>query len=169
MANEKEQLQSAMKEAMRRLAGSVCVVSTRSGETKHAMSATAVTSLSMDPPSLLVCVNRAVPFHDAMSSADQFCINILNAEQSELSAACGGKLQGDERFKVGHWGASADGVPYLEDGLASLLCDKDGQFDYGTHTIFIGKVNEIRVAETVNPLLYVNGSYATTSPLDAVA
>ena len=67
-------------EAMRRMAGSVCVVSTGDGETKHAMSATAVTSLAMDPPSLLVCVNRAVPFHDAMSGGEQFCINILNAE-----------------------------------------------------------------------------------------
>jgi len=125
MSNQTEQLQSAMKEAMRRLAGSVCVVSTGNGVSKHAMSATAVTSLSMDPPSLLVCVNRAVPFHEAMSGGEQFCINILNAEQTDLSAACGGKLQGDERFSVGQWGASADGVPYLEDGLASLLCDTD--------------------------------------------
>lgn len=167
MQKEAEQLQSAMKQAMRRLTGSVCVVSTGHDGHRHAMSATAVTSLSMDPPSLLVCVNRAAPFHGTLNDERDFCINVLNAEQSELSAACGGKLQGEERFGIGKWGQTNDGLPYLEDGLASLLCHRDDQFDYGTHTIFVGKVYEIRVAETVCPLLYVDGGYATTTPLEA--
>lgn len=166
MQNTQEQLQSAMKEAMRRLAASVCVISTQNDGARHAMSATAVTSLSMDPPSLLVCVNRAVPFHAAMSAQDEFCVNVLSADQSELSAACGGKLQGDERFTIGRWGASENGVPRLEDGVASILCQKDGHYDYGSHTIFIGKVQDIQVSDVVNPLLYVDGGYASSSPLD---
>lgn len=167
MSNELEQLQSAMKQAMRRLAGSVCVVSTRSGDTRNAMSATAVTSLSMDPPSLLVCVNKAAPFHEAIADGGDFYVNVLKADQTELSAACGGKLQGEEKFTVGAWGANEDGVPFLEDALASLLCKSDGRFEYGTHTIFVGRVEDIRVAETIEPLLYVDGSYATTIPLQA--
>ena len=167
MSNVTEELQNAMKQAMRRLAASVCVVSTRGGETRNAMSATAVTSLSMDPPSLLVCVNNAVPFHAAMSEGNDFYVNVLKADQTELSAACGGKLQGEEKFAVGQWGANEDGVPFLEDGLASLCCAQDGRFDYGTHTIFVGRVKDIRVTDPVNPLLYVDGGYATTTPLQA--
>ncbi len=169
MATELEDLQSAMKAAMRRLAGTVCVVAARSGETCHAMSATSVTSLSMDPPSLLVCVNRAAPFHGVLAAAPEFCVNILSAEQAELSSACGGRLKGEARFGLGDWETAGPGAPRLRDGVASLLCRTAGRFDYGSHSIFVGEAREIRLSGKADPLLYLDGGYATAARLRGAA
>lgn len=168
MRSDAEVLEYTMKQAMRRLAGAVCVISTRNKHGRYAMSATAVTSLTMTPPALLVCVNQSTPFHSAMEASSRFCVNILRADQSEISAACGGKLQGEEKFSVGQWIDGPHQIPLVQDAQASLICDASDKFEYGTHTIFIGRVLEIRIAEPVAPLVYINGTYATVAPLEKV-
>src|ERR1700752_2147688 len=90
--------------ALRRLASSVMVVTCRDGETRHAMTATAVNAMSMHPPSMIVCVNRATAFHAAISRADAFAINILHRSQVQVSIDCGGKAHGEDRFGEGEWG-----------------------------------------------------------------
>ena len=93
-----EQLAAQTRLALRRLASAVAVVSCRDGQTRHAMTATAVNAMSMDPPSMIVCVNRATTFHGAISAATRFAINILHRSQIEISIGCGGKTRGDDRF-----------------------------------------------------------------------
>jgi hypothetical protein len=73
-----EQLAAQTKLALRRLASAVAVVSCRYGDMRHAMTATAVNAMSMNPPSMIVCVNRATTFHGAISTAKRFAINILH-------------------------------------------------------------------------------------------
>lgn len=161
------ELKEPMLKSMRRLASSVAVVSTAKGQERHAMAATSVTSLSMDPPSLLVCVNKATAMHGALDDGGSFVINVLGQEQQEVSAACGGKLKGDERFTVGNWTTSSEGQPYLKDAQSVLVCEQDGRYEYGTHTIFIGKVKEIQNSDEVDPLIYVDGRYTTTEAAEA--
>jgi len=98
-----EQLAAQTKLALRRLASAVAVVSCRYGDMRHAMTATAVNAMSMNPPSMIVCVNRATTFHGAISTAKRFAINILHRSQIEISMGCGGKTRGEDRFGHGAW------------------------------------------------------------------
>jgi flavin reductase (DIM6/NTAB) family NADH-FMN oxidoreductase RutF len=162
-----DQLAAQTKLALRRLASAVAVVTCRGGDARHAMTATAVNALSMQPPSMIVCVNRSTTFHAAISQADSFAINILHRSQSDISMGCGGKARGEERFGYGAWGEDS-GVPVLTDAQAHVVCAKDAKLDYGSHTIFIGRVTSIGIHGEVDPLIYVDGKY-TCLPGDAIA
>jgi flavin reductase (DIM6/NTAB) family NADH-FMN oxidoreductase RutF len=150
--------------ALRRFASAVAVVTCRDGETRHAMTATAVSAMSMQPPSMMVCVNRATAFHAAISRASDFAINILNRSRVEISMGCGGKVRGEDRFGGGEW-SEENGVPVLPDAQARILCAKDARFDYGSHTIFVGRVTAVGIHGAVDPLIYVDGHY-TGLPAD---
>lgn len=147
------------RQAMRRLASAVAVIATARGEEWLGMTATSVTSLSMDPPSLLVCVNRSASIHGALTSKATFSINILHQGQSAVSAAFGGSAKGAERFRSGDWRADAAGTPVLLDAAAAITCIADASVDYGTHTIVIGRVRETFLSPRAAPLIYVNGQY----------
>src|SRR5512143_508842 len=97
------ELMQGMKQAMRRLAASVVVVSAREGETRYAMAASAVTSLSMDPPSLLICVNRSASIYPVLTHGKDFCINVLSTAHEAVSVACSGAEKGEGRFAIGAW------------------------------------------------------------------
>ena len=131
------------------------------------MTATAVNAMSMQPPSMIVCVNRSAAFHAAISRAGSFAINILHRNQVEISTGCGGKARGEDRFGYGAWGEES-GVPVLTDAQARVVCAKEAEFDYGSHTIFIGRVTSIGIHGEVDPLIYVDGKY-TYLPPDAIA
>ena len=153
---------SLFKQAMRRFPAAVSVVTTRCGENDCGMTATAVTSLSMDPPSLLVCVNRTSSFHTSIEEADQFCINVLRDGQSQISSNFGGAKPAAERFSEGDW-REQNGIPYLADAQAVIFCKKSATFIHTTHTIVVGEATELILHETLAPLLYIDGRYATLS------
>jgi flavin reductase (DIM6/NTAB) family NADH-FMN oxidoreductase RutF len=160
-------LAAQTKLALRRLASSVAVVTCRDDQARHAMTATAINAMSMQPPSMIVCVNRSAAFHAAISSAAGFAINILHRNQVEISMGCGGQARGEDRFGYGAWGEEA-GVPILTDAQARVVCAKEATFDYGSHTIFVGRVTSIDIHGEVDPLIYVDGKY-TCLPPDSVA
>ena len=147
--------------AMRKLAATVTVVTTHHDDEHHGMAATAVTSLSFEPPSLLVCVNQSASMHDVVHRRQFFCVNLLGQQHGPLCEAFGGKLTGAERFSVGTWAEDASGLRYLADAPASLICKLDQHHVYGTHTIFIGRVERVRLAEAGEPLLYHAGRTGT--------
>jgi len=113
----------------------------------------------MDPPSLLVCVNRTASLHEPLEQGADFCVNILHRDHSEISAACSGKARGEARFAIGEWGAMPDGCPMLEDAQASFFCRNEQAMSYGTHRIVIGRVEAVRIAGEVDPLVYADGRY----------
>ena len=162
-----EPLATQTKLALRRLASAVAVVTCRDGETRHAMTATAVSAMSMQPPSMIVCVNRSTGFHAAISRARDFAINILHRRQVEISAGCGGNARGEDRFGLGGW-SEENGVPVLPESQARIVCSKEHRFDYGSHTIFLGRVTSVGIHGEVDPLIYVDGKY-TCLPPDAIA
>jgi flavin reductase (DIM6/NTAB) family NADH-FMN oxidoreductase RutF len=157
------QLKNDMLQAMRRLAKSVTIITTSNGQERFAMSATAVDSLSTEPPSLLICVNKTASLHAVLDAGADFCVNVLGLEQEELSHLCSGPIKGEARFQRGNWRQSDDGIPYLADAQSAILCRQDGKFSYGTHSIFIGRIHEIHNSEAITPLVYLNGIYTTTA------
>ena len=156
------ELIQGMRQAMRRLAASVVVVSAREGDVRYAMAASAVTSLSMDPPSLLFCVNRSASIYPILSDGKNFCINVLSGSHEALSIACSGAQKGEGRFTIGDWHEDPDTrTPFLGDAQASLICAIDGIHHYGTHAIVIGKVQRVHLHGEVYPLIYLDGRYAS--------
>jgi len=153
----KEVLPAQFKEAMRRLAATVTLVTTAEEGMRHGMPATAVSSLSAEPPSLLACINRRASMHGPASRAAYFCVNILSVDQSALCEAFG-KLAGSERFMVGEWLAGPRGLPYLTDAAAVMFCKADEIIDYATHSIFLGRIEGILLPADRQPLVYLGGT-----------
>lgn len=158
-ADARADMAQALRRGLRSLAKAVVVISCREGGHRFAMAATAVSEVSMDPPSMLVCVNKSASLHAPLSAGADFCINILQASQSEISALCSGQAKGEERFKVGVWRDSALGPPYLEDAQASITCRNMQSMEYGTHAVVIGEVVEVFDRAPIDPLVYVDGRY----------
>jgi flavin reductase len=151
--------------AMRRLTTTVSVISCAHGETWYGMTATAVTSVCADPPALLVCVNSSTAMHEPLVLTKRFCVNMLRVGQQAISAAFGGKLRGPERFNLGGWRLSDDGLPYLEGAQANIFCRTEQVVPFGTHSIFIGAVEWVDLAEAISPLLYEDGRYVMSAAL----
>lgn len=156
-------LGDAFKSAMRRLATTVTILTTRTEDGKAlGMTATAVTSLSAEPPSLLACVNRSATIHAALPIGARFCVNLLSEGHGDLSFAFGGKVSPQERFDHGEW--IQEHLPYLADAQVNLDCQVDASLDYGTHTIVVGKVLAIRLNGEFSPLVYGDGRFIATRP-----
>lgn len=152
-----------VKFALRRMAKSVVVITCRHEGVRYAMAATAADALSMDPPSMIVSVNKSASLHAPLAAGVGFCINILGSNHEEISRVCGGAKKGEERFDVGQWTEGAEGIPVLADAQASLVCHNEQAVSYGTHDIFIGRVLEVRHHGDVDPLVYIDGRYTTVS------
>jgi flavin reductase (DIM6/NTAB) family NADH-FMN oxidoreductase RutF len=144
--------------AMRFLASSVSVISAKdSSGNLFAMTASSVTSLTMDPPSILVCVNNGATIHDVLMKGENLCINILQKTQQEISNICSSKELESTRFQNDFWDTSD--IPFIKDSQANIFCKVDETVSYHTHKIVIGSVIHSQSAETFNTLMYADGGY----------
>jgi flavin reductase (DIM6/NTAB) family NADH-FMN oxidoreductase RutF len=154
-----EELPKLFKAAMRRLAASVAIVVAKGDAGPVGMAATSITSLTVDPPALLVCVNRATSLHALLEPSAPLSVNLLSRDQKAVSIAFGGGAPKDERFAIGDWIEGKNGLPSLKDAQANLDCVIDAMLAYGTHSIVIARVLSASVSETVQPLIYQDGDY----------
>jgi flavin reductase len=137
-------LNEAFREAMRRFATTVSIISCSDEEGRlHGMSATAVASVCVEPPTLLICINNSTATHGALSRSGRFCVNILRSFHSELSQVFSGKMRGDDRFRLGNWDRAADGLPFLADAQANLFCHVDAPWTI-KHTPYSSDVSTRR-------------------------
>ena len=155
------------RDAMRQLAGAVNVVTSQCGDKIAGMTATAVCSVSAEPPTILVCINRSAATHDVVATSGVFCVNILRAEDWELSNIFGGVGSVEDRFSSRTWYYSGTGAPVLADAICSLNCSVVNKIEHGTHSIFLGQVEVIRLGSIGQPLIYAAGKYAKVVSLDA--
>ena len=158
-ADDATELRDAFKAAMRRFAATVTIITVSDADSRFGMTATAVASVSASPPAILVCVNRAASIHGNMQMGTPFCVNLLGRDHECLSLAFGGQVSTDQRFSVGSWQLDTRGRPYLTDAQANLFCLVDGKLSYGTHTIFVGRVDAIRLHGETRPLIYGDGRF----------
>jgi flavin reductase (DIM6/NTAB) family NADH-FMN oxidoreductase RutF len=157
--DETEVVADDFRKAMRRLASTVCVVTASAAEGSVGITMTSVTSGSMDPPSLLICVNRSSRLCGALGKANLFCVNLLRASQQAEAAAFGGAVSAPERFSVGKWRTDGNMPPFLDDAQANIFCSVEGSVAVGTHLIVVGRVLRARLSGEVSPLLYSDGRY----------
>lgn len=155
-------LSEGLRLGMRRLASGVCVITTCSDNSRYAMTASSVTSLSDSPASLLFCVNKTAAIQPFLKRGQAVAINILSANQEDVSNKCAQKNAAEERFSIGDWTTDEKtGLPYLLSSQAVFLCEVDNDLqEYGTHQIVIGRLNEVIIPDNdVDPLIYVDGAY----------
>ncbi len=147
--------------AMRQLAATVCVVTAGQGDGRRGLTATAVCSLSITPPSMLVCVNRQGAAHRAIVESGCFCVNILAADQQEVARRFAGQTgdAGEDKFAAGHWTGLATGAPALDGALVNLDCTLASDVETESHSIFIGKVEQVRFGHVKSPLLHYDRNF----------
>ncbi|NTG45500.1 flavin reductase family protein [Rhizobium rhizogenes] len=158
-----ESVTDLFRASMRIMAASVSLITTRDrAGAFHGMAVTSATSLCMSPPSMLVAVNRSASIHPIISDTGKFCLNLMGESHFELLECFSRSELRDRRFAQEHWHEGPDGLPILRGALASQVCTVEAAQDYGTHTIFIGKVDHVLLPaateERVAPLLWMNGS-----------
>jgi flavin reductase len=146
------------KAAMRRLASTVAIVTTQNGTTRHGMTATAVTSLTTVPPSLLVCINQSASIHEPIVRTGHFCVNLLACEHEHLVPIFSGKVTGEERFSSGDWATGEFAMPYLENAQANFFCTVSATVAHGSHSVIIGNVDKVVLFGEPSPLLYQEGA-----------
>jgi len=137
-------------------ASGVTVITGADGEGLFGTTASAVSSLSMEPPMMLVCLNRSSSTHDRVAATGRYAINILSVDQDALAARFGRK--GDDKFAGVAHRMSARGLPLLDGALATIECDVVETATGGTHTIFLGLVREA-LAAAGEPLAYYRGRF----------
>lgn len=131
----------SFKQSMRNIASPVGVVTTRQGELRHGLTATAICSVSMEPPSMLVCVNRNASAEKIIAESGAFAINMLTEEQhgiARLFSTPG--LNPEGRFAEGNWHHLVTGSPILENSVAAFDCVIEQCIEWGTHNLYIGRV-----------------------------
>lgn len=144
------------KDAMRELAGAVTIITAGSGQGAAGLTATAVCSLSMEPPRLLVCINRAGATFAALLANGAFCVNLLGADQQELAAEFAGRTgkSGAGKFAGAEWEHSSDSPPRHLGALASVQCRVNAMTILGTHAIVIGDVERSHLGSPGAALIY---------------
>lgn len=156
MATEASALTQNFKQAMRRVASTVNVITVCVGGEPMGITATAMSSLSLDPPSLLICINRAATVHAPMGDVTHFRVNVLHRDQETVARMFSERNQGALRFTAG-WNVDCALPPRLLDAQASILCRRIDHHQFGSHSIFIGVVAAVSVRDDVHPLVYLNG------------
>lgn len=148
------------KAGMRKFASGVCLITSFHNGKRVGLIATAVNSVSMDPPTLLICVNRTASAFDAISEAGHFCVNVLTVDNLDLAGQFSNSDRRHERFQNGGWAEMETGSPALEEALVSFDCKIVQQIPYHSHTIFLGEVKGVKVVEEgCSPLLYLDRQF----------
>ena len=151
----------AFRAAMRQLASGICLVTHSVGGVRAGMTATAVASLSLDPPTLIACVNRADSTYAGLAPGVAFGVSVLGADHREFAERFAGRTgeEGAERFREGRWRVSPNGAPLLLDALAAFACEVDDIVERNTHAIVIGRVKQAVTASRGGALVYWRGGY----------
>lgn len=147
---------------MRHFAVGVSVITTRHGEESAGLTATAVCSVTADPPRLVVFVNKNVAANDLILESGALCVNVLAAEQEEVAKVFAGMVKdvhGPARFNYGEWVELATGSPALDRSLANFDCRVIKVFDESTHHAFLCEVLAMRERNDGEALIYLNGAF----------
>lgn len=145
------------KAAMRHFPTGVTVVtSVREGEPRG-VTVTAFSSVSIDPPLVLICINREARSYLYISSSQIFCVNLLSGDQRGLAERFAGRLR-ENQFEGVPYGLDATGAPVLSEAVAHFDCGVVEEHHAGSHSIFIGRVLSCG-SRSGSPLGYYNGDF----------
>lgn len=149
---------AAFRASLARFASGITVITMRDADGRDlGMTATAFASLSLDPPLILVCIDRAASMAGPLEQASHFAVHVLGEDQHEVSR--GFALKEGDRFAGRSVTRGIAGLPLLELALARLQCRIAARHPGGDHVIVVGEVLDADVTDG-DPLLYFRGRYA---------
>lgn len=140
--------------AMGKFATGVTVIAVEDEGSVHAMTANAFMSVSLSPKLVVVSIGEKARMLEKLKRAKTFSVNILSAQQQELSAFFAGQIKDDREVKFDR----LDGKPVLPGALAQIACEVTAEHVEGDHTLFIGRVTAIELQEG-DPLIFYSGKY----------
>jgi flavin reductase len=151
----------AFRNAMARVSAAVSIITTDGPAGRTGVTASAVCSVTDDPPTLLVCINRASRHNAIFKANGRLCVNTLSANQDHLSGIFAGltKDSMDARFAAGAWSELALGSPVLVGATASFDCEINQVREVGTHTVFFCRVHEVQTHMEGSALVYFDRRY----------
>ncbi|HEY3639848.1 MAG TPA: flavin reductase [Xanthobacteraceae bacterium] len=152
---------AAFREAMSRLGAAVHVITTAGPAGKAGTTATAVCSVTDAPPTLLVCLNRRSQTNPAVLHNGVFCVNTLAHSGAEIADLFAGRtgVQGADRFATGEWSVLATGSPVLASAAVALDCRVIEVRSVGSHNVFFGAVEMVRLGSGGPVLVYHERAY----------
>ena len=146
--------------AMRRWASGVTVVSSQYGADRHGMTVSSFTSVSLEPPLVLVSLEIGKRTHRLVKQSGVYAVSILGQSHQRISDLFAGReTDSEDRFADLETYTLRSGAPLLLDSLAGFDCEVVAAHDAGTHTLFIGKVTAVQLGPGGPPLLYYNRAY----------
>lgn len=162
------QLADDFRKSLRGLASTVSLLTTEDGGERYGMVATAVMSVTLHPPALIVGINRSASIHDAVVRRGWYGVNLLARHQEAVSRHFAAHSR-SERFAVGNWvdegviSTPEVRIPVLADALAVICCRVREVIPYGTHNLFLATVEQVRLAAEAEPLVYCDGGFGSFS------
>ncbi len=147
----------AFKEAMRRFPTGVTVVTSVKNGEPRGVTVSAFASVTLEPPTILICVNREARSYLFISSSKIFCVNVLSADQQPLAERFAARIR-ERQFEGVPYSIDRTGAAVLEGVLAHLDCEVVEEHHAGSHSIFIGRVISLAVRNG-SPLGYFDGRY----------
>jgi flavin reductase (DIM6/NTAB) family NADH-FMN oxidoreductase RutF len=159
---------AAYRLAMRRFAGNVSVITVGCGDRRSGLVATSTVSLSMDPPLMLVCINRGSSSWPLFKDFGHFGVNALAPHHQPIAERFTGQggIKGADRFALGQWRGGPTGAPLLVGAAVALDCEIEDMIEKATHMILIGRVRSVEIGEESGALVYWCGGYR---PLETVS
>jgi flavin reductase len=147
------------RDAMARLGAAVNIVTTAGPHGHAGFTATAVCSVTDEPPTLLVCLNRSASVYPIFNANGTLCVNTLSSEQKDLSNLFGGKTSMEERFAAARWNTLVTGAPALEGAVVSFDCRIAAVHAVGTHDVLLCEIVAIKRKDDADGLVYFDRSY----------
>ena len=156
----------AYRGGMRQLAAGVCLITSADLQQSGGMIASAVTSVSAEPPTLLVCVNRNASMFELIQRSGHFCVNVLSADALGLVDIFSNAARRAERFATGEWLQDDLGSPIATDARVAFTCKLVKTVDWHTHAIFLGEVTNVaHPNRNGQPLVYHDRAFHQLSAL----
>lgn len=149
------------RDGMARLGAAVNIVTSDGPAGRVGFTATAVCSVTDQPPTLLVCINRTSSAFQAVTANGILAVNVLTADQQPLAALFGGKTLMEERFAGTDWQFGAIGAPLVPEAAASFECRISGHSEIGSHHVLFCTVTAVHVGERPSGLVYFARGYHT--------
>ena len=153
----KKLMQEEFLQILRTLKQNVFIMTSGQENNRCAVTVSAVTSLSLEPPLIIGCIKKNASMHKLLKKDNKFCLNLLNSSQKDLANLCSSEEDGESRFSKGQW-LEYD-PSYLSDAQSNIFCTMDEIYTFNSHSLVVGKIYELKHSGTKDPLIYQDGDY----------
>lgn len=159
------EIQNGLKQAMRVYPQGVTVVTTDS-DGPRGLTVSSFTSVSLDPPLILVSIAKGSGMHDLLRDAKAYAVNFLADDQKSVSDRFAGRTQAKDRFEGIRFAKGVTGSPLISGARAVLECRAWKVYEGGDHSILVGEVVAAKALNSKRPLVYYSQQYTTTESVE---